>query len=124
MVSFKGLQFHKKASVYLQIINYIKRQILAGKITHYEEMPSRRELALSLSINPNTVQKAYKHMEEEGIITTIANIKSVVVVNDEIITTIREEFMDEIVAQFVKDCKDGGMSFQKVVELLAKKWDA
>lgn len=124
MVSFQGLHFHKKQSVYLQIVNYIKHQILAGNVENYEEMPSRRELAITLSINPNTVQKAYKCMEDEGLITTIANVKSVVVVNDEILQKIRSEFMEEIVATFIHDCKEGGMSFQKTVELLAKRWDA
>ena len=63
-------------------------------------------------------------MEEEGLITTIANVKSVVVVNEKILQKIRNEFMEEIVASFIHECKEGGMSFQKTVELLAKRWDA
>lgn len=123
MVSFHDLEFHKKQSVYEQIVNHVKHQIVADKVVNYEEMPSRRELAVQLSINPNTVQKAYKIMEEEGIITTISNVKSVVLVNEEIQLRIQEEFAKETVSLFVKDCQESGLSFQKTIALLTKYWD-
>lgn len=124
MVSFHELSFHKKQSVYLQIITYVKKRILADKISDHEEMPSRRELAVQLSVNPNTIQKAYKILEEEGIITTIGNVKSVVVVNDEIKEHIRTEFLKGTIEQFISECRDSGLSFQKTIELLTLYWDA
>lgn len=77
MVSFGDLTSHKKEPVYVQLCNYIKKKIWTKDMLHYDELPSRRELARILSINPNTVQKAYKILEEEGIIKTISNVKSV-----------------------------------------------
>lgn len=124
MVSFHELTFHKRQSVYVQIITYVKKRILADKIADREEMPSRRDLAVQLSVNPNTIQKAYKIMEEEGIIATIGNIKSVVMVNEEIKEKIRSEFLKETITQFVKECQDSGLSFQKTIELLTVYWDA
>lgn len=123
MVSFQELEFHKKQSVYLQLILFVKRQILAGKIENYAEMPSRRELAVQLSINPNTVQKAYKLMEEEGLIKTISNVKSVVNVNDEVVQSIQAELLEEQIHRFAQECKQSGLSFQKTIELLTKHWD-
>lgn len=124
MISFQGLTLHKKESVYLQIISYVKQLMLSGKVENYEEMPSRRVVALTLSINPNTVQKAYKILEEEGIIKTIGNVKSVVIMSEDNLNHIKQEFMEETVSRFVSDCKSGGMNFQEIVALLAKKWDA
>lgn len=123
MISFHSLVLHKKEPVYLQICRYIKQRILMQEIKDYEELPSRRELAMQLSINPNTVQKAYKLLEEEHIIRTISNVKSVIVVNDEIIESIRSEFVESDIKEFIQNCKNSGMSFQKVIELLTKYWD-
>lgn len=123
MISFHSLVLHKKEPVYLQICRYIKQRILMQEIKDYEELPSRRELAMQLSINPNTVQKAYKLLEEEHIIRTISNVKSVIVVNDEIIESIRSEFVESDIKEFIQNCKNSGMTFQKVIELLTKYWD-
>lgn len=123
MISFHSLVLHKKEPVYLQICRYIKQRILMQEIKDYEELPSRRELAMQLSINPNTVQKAYKLLEEEHIIRTISNVKSVIVVNEEIIESIRSEFVESDIKEFIQNCKNSGMTFQKVIELLTKYWD-
>ncbi len=123
MISFHSLVLHKKEPVYLQICRYIKQRILMQEIKDYEELPSRRELAMQLSINPNTVQKAYKLLEEEHIIRTISNVKSLIVVNEEIIESIRSEFVESDIKEFIQNCKNSGMTFQKVIELLTKYWD-
>lgn len=123
MVSFDEMEFNKKDPVYLQLKNHIKKKILANEIHDYDELPSRRELALKLSINPNTVQKSFKQLEEEGIIRTISNVKSVVVVNEDIIAEIKMDVLDGSVTTFINECKGSGMDFQQTVALLTKYWD-
>ena len=122
MVNFHNMKLNKKEAVYPQIVSYVKKLILLDQIDHYEEMPSRRELSLSLSINPNTVQKAYKMLEEEGIIKTISNVKSVVIVTDELKESIKQEFMQGYVVDFIDECKSLQLSFQEVIALLNKYW--
>ena len=60
-----------KLSVYESIVERIKRDIALGIIVEGERLPSCRELALEMGINPNTVQHAYSTLEELGIIYTI-----------------------------------------------------
>lgn len=122
MVSFQAMELNKKEPVYLQLKNYIKKKILAKEVHDYEELPSRRETALALSINPNTVQKAYKQLEDEGIIRTISNVKSVIVVNDEIMERIQKELLDERMRAFVLECQESGLDFQQVIGMLTKLW--
>ncbi|MFH1614710.1 MAG: GntR family transcriptional regulator [Planctomycetota bacterium] len=57
-------------AVYQQIIDQIKRDIAMGKLLAGEKLPTVRELAVQLVINPNTIAKAYRQLEQEGIITT------------------------------------------------------
>ena len=57
-------------AVYQQVIDQIKRDIALGRLRPQEKLPTVRELAGQLVINPNTIAKAYKQLEQEGIITT------------------------------------------------------
>ena len=60
-----------KQSVYLQIADDFKRRIDLGLLREGERLASCRELAFKLGINPNTVQRAYSALEEQGYIYTI-----------------------------------------------------
>jgi GntR family transcriptional regulator len=70
-------------AVYLQIIDQVKRDIALGRLAKEERLPTVRQLAQQLAINPNTIAKAYRQLEQEGIIVTrsgagafIANLDS------------------------------------------------
>ena len=57
--------------VYEQIKDNIKRLIIEGALKENEKIMSVRELAVSMAINPNTIQKAYKELENEGYIYSL-----------------------------------------------------
>lgn len=78
MISFDEFIIDDNSPIYLQIIRYIKQGIAAGVIGNQEEMPSRRVLSALLGVNPNTIQKAYRILEEEGIICSRSGAKSYV----------------------------------------------
>jgi GntR family transcriptional regulator len=56
--------------VYQQIIDQVKRDIALGRLLKEEKLPTVRQLAAQLALNPNTIAKAYRQLEQEGIITT------------------------------------------------------
>jgi len=56
--------------VYLQIIDQVKRDIALGRLARDERLPTVRQLAQQLAINPNTIAKAYRQLEQEGVIVT------------------------------------------------------
>jgi GntR family transcriptional regulator len=55
--------------IYLQIVNQVKFLIASGRLSPGEEMPPIRVLAETLTVNPNTVARAYRELESEGIVT-------------------------------------------------------
>lgn len=59
-------------AVYQQIIDHIKRDIALGRLAKDEKLSTVRQLAAQLAINPNTIAKAYRQLEQEGIIVTKA----------------------------------------------------
>ena len=66
------LDYHSRTPIYEQIIKEIERYVALGILKPNEQIPSIRELAASLGINPNTVKKAYTELEQKGVIYVIS----------------------------------------------------
>lgn len=62
------MQFERGASIYIQISEYVYSQVLSGAWEPEERIPSVRELAVELEVNPNTVLRSYNMLQEEGVI--------------------------------------------------------
>ncbi|MBR6332730.1 MAG: GntR family transcriptional regulator [Dehalococcoidales bacterium] len=65
------LNYRDSAPIYAQIKENLRHQIISGILTPGEKLPSVRELATQLSINPNTIQRAYNELELEGFIVSV-----------------------------------------------------
>ena len=65
------LNYRDSKPIYEQICDGIRRLILTGVLAEDEKLPSVRELAQQLSINPNTIQRAYRELETEGCIYSL-----------------------------------------------------
>lgn len=122
MLDFTKLELNTTEPVYVQIVAFVKRQIFTGAAEKGESLPSRRELAAILKINPNTVQKAFRLMEEEGIVVTPPNAVSAVYWNDAIFAKIQRELTAGLVAEFVAHARENGLTLETVTELLKEEW--
>jgi len=60
--------------IYLQIVEQMRQAAATGLLASGEQLPSVRELALSLTINPNTVARAYQELERDGVITVVRGV--------------------------------------------------
>lgn len=67
------LNYQSHKSLYEQIVDNIKEQIMTGVLKENTQLPTVRELSQLLTINPHTVQKSFQTLDQEGYIYTIAN---------------------------------------------------
>ena len=123
MISFENFLITDGSPIYLQILLYIKRGIIAGIICDGDELPSRRVLSALLGVNPNTVQKAYKLLEDEGLIASRTGAKSYVVVTEEKLAEIRSEFLETDAKEVVAKFKQMGVSKEEAHALIERFWD-
>ena len=65
------LDYRDAKPIYTQIVENFCSQIAAGVLQSGDKLPSVRELAGQLSINPNTIQRAYRELEQRGVVETI-----------------------------------------------------
>ncbi|MFT9494800.1 GntR family transcriptional regulator [Anaerosolibacter sp.] len=93
------LDFKDRRPLYEQIKEKMKLLIINGVLRANEKIPSVRELAQTLTINPNTIQKSYKDLETEGFIYSIRGKGNFVTPLD---TMINQSRCDELMVEFEK----------------------
>ena len=123
MISFTCFELENGIPIYQQILLYIKRGIVAGTIKDNDELPSRRVLSALLGVNPNTVQKAYRMLEEEGFIQSHSGIKSYMVLDEAKIEATRRQLIAEEARSLVDRFRSMGLEKEEVLALVEKYWE-
>ncbi|MBE5913033.1 MULTISPECIES: GntR family transcriptional regulator [Pseudobutyrivibrio] len=114
------LNYRDSKPIYEQIKDGLRRLVVSGAVKQDEKLPSVRELATNLSINPNTIQKAYRELEQEGYIYTIAGKGSFAAQRADVASGRNEELMkefDEIVKELLYLCEDKDILIKRIEEL-------
>ena len=78
------LDLKSRKSIYEQVMDQLKEQIMTGQMATGEKLPSVRELSKSITVNPNTVQKAYRELERQGYVYTTSGVGTFVADRSEI----------------------------------------
>ena len=123
MISFESFVLEDNVPIYLQIVGYIKRGIVAGTIPDGAEMPSRRMLSALLGVNPNTVQKSYAMLEEEGLIHSRSGAKSCVAADEAAIRRLRGELLGLSLKTVIDAMRQMGMTLEDAQAALADHWE-
>ena len=124
MISFEGFSPAEGSPIYLQIVRYVQRRLVAGTIRPGDELPSRRALSALLGVNPNTIQKACRMLEEEGIITSHTGAKSLVVADAAVTARVRQELLEYDAGTLVRGLKEMGIPRTQALDVVARLWDA
>jgi GntR family transcriptional regulator len=109
--------------IYNQIVKFVKIRLLRQETESGEELPSRRILSATLGVNPNTIQKAYRIMEEEGFIVTFLGSKSILQYDDSVVKRIRNELIQMEVSTFISEVKKMGFDSDTTCKLIKDYWN-
>ena len=123
MISFQAFRQTDGTPIYLQIIRYIQQGLAAGTIQDGDELPSRRVVSALLAVNPNTVQKAFRLLEDEGLVTSRAGAKSFIQVTPEQIAALRRELLETEMQAMVDAARRMGLTREDAHRLLDTLYD-
>ncbi len=116
-----NLDYQSRTPIYEQIVNEVERFVALGILKPKEQIPSVRDLASSLGINPNTVSKAYGILEDRKIIMTISTKGTFIHEStDTIVSEKKKKIMNEILKNVEEYQKMGG-SIKEITETIQKK---
>ena len=85
-------------------------------------MPSRRVLSALIGVNPNTIQKAYRQLVDDGIIESRSGAKSYVTITEASIRKIRSSLLSKDTQNLIKSMKQMGISMEEAINLVAEAW--
>ena len=123
MIDFSGFRAEDGSPIYVQLVRYVKRGVVSGAIGDGDELPSRRVVSALLGVNPNTVQKAYRALEDEGLIESHAGAKSRVSLTPEKREAVRQYLLSREALAAVRALKGAGLGRARALELISQLWD-
>lgn len=109
------INYQDSRPIYEQIVENFKTQMYKGILQEGDQMPSVRSLAIELSTNPNTVQKAYTELERQGFIYTVKGRGNFVKGDALLKENKKNELVRQIVALF-SEAADIGLSIDELVK--------
>lgn len=112
------MEFDSNRPVYVQILEYLEERIINNSIQMGEKMPSVRELANELKVNPNTVQRAYKDLETIGIISSKRGTGSYVTENKETLDNLKKDLANKIITEFKQKMENIGFSESDIINII------
>ncbi len=115
------VSFDKQTPIYQQVIQDFTEKIASGELEPGQEIMSRRELAGHLGINPNTVQRAYKEMEEAGLIYTEGNSPSRITDNPDTLKSLRKTLIQQTVDDFVTSIRSAKLPSEEIISMIQEK---
>jgi GntR family transcriptional regulator len=113
------VEFDNNLPIYIQIMQYIKKQIVTGRLKEGDKLPSVRELATELQINPNTVQRTFQELEREGIVETKRGMGRYVTKERGKIMDIKREMSKELIDTFLKGMYSLGFTKEEIVSVIS-----
>jgi len=115
-----SIEFDNNMPIYLQIMNYIKRQIVTGTLKPGDKILSVRELATELQINPNTIQRTFQELEREEIVETRRGLGRYVTSEESKIMAIKKEMAGELLDRFINGMQELGFAAQDIVSIVSE----
>lgn len=112
------MEFKDNIPIYLQIEQYLYRQIALGKLTAGEKIPSVRKLALELTVNVNTVQRALQQMNSQGILYTKRGEGNFVTEDTKLLSETKQSLINNELEQFVQNMEEFGIGKNELVSTL------
>lgn len=110
--------FNTNIPIYIQIIEDVKNRIMNGTLKPNDKVPSVREFALELGVNPNTIQRAFLELERDGYIRTERAVGRYVNDNQKLIDAAKNKLIKENMKEFVERMKLLGLSFEDIQKYL------
>ena len=112
-----NINYRDPRPIYEQVMDGLRKLIISGVIAPDEKMPSVRELASGLAINPNTIQRAYRELESEGYICSVPGKGSFVCENGKALLARQSELKAEL-EKLLCELKAAGVGEEELIAMV------
>lgn len=113
-----AIKINSGTPIYRQVVDQVVREIDRGRLELGERLPSVRQLAMELGVNPMTVSKAYSMLESEGVVERKRGVGMIVRKKAEKPT----ELLKPTIQRLIEDAKQVGISRTQLNQMIKKHW--
>ena len=117
------LELNSNEPIYIQIKCLLETKILCGEWKGGEKVPSVRELASDVKVNPNTIVKVYSELEKDGLITTKRGIGKFVTEDEKKVCNLKVEASKNKFYEFIKTVKQFGFSKDEILTIIDEMYE-
>ena len=114
------LNYRDSRPIYEQVKDGLRRLVMTGAIAPGDKLPSVRQMAAALAINPNTIQRAYEALEKEGYVYSVPGKGSFAALGEDIISRRREELFAQLDA-LAADLRELGVTEEELAARLTRR---
>ena len=111
------IDFNSDEAIYMQITNQIIMGIATSRLHEGDALPSVRQLAMELSINPNTIQRAYMQLEQEGLIYPVKGKGNFIADSEEVRKISKASYTEEL-KTLIRKGKAMGMEAEELIYII------
>jgi GntR family transcriptional regulator len=115
------LAFDPSRPIYRQIISGYLKKMIRGDLRRGDKIPSQREYAEIAKVNPNTVQRAYREMEQQDIVETVRGQGTFVKISDQSLEQSKTEMAREYVRHYLLEMRELGFDDQEIINRLVSE---
>ena len=115
------IDFNAAYPIYEQVIEEIKKEIVRGELEPGAKLPSQRQLARKIDVNPNTVQRAYREMEQRGLVETKRGRGTFIKDDDQVMIEIKKEMAETAVIDFIEEMISLGFKRENILKKVEAK---
>ena len=115
------IEFNDKAPIYIQIMDIIKMDIVIGKLKAKDKLPSVREMAINLKVNPNTLQRSYQELERLGIVYTQRGMGTFVGEEKDMVDDLKKEMAKEVIDSFILRMRSLGFTNNEIIKSVSNE---
>lgn len=119
-----NIDFNPSQPIYLQIMDEFRRQIATGLLKPGDKVPSQRDLAATIKVNANTVQRAYREMETLGLVETLRGQGTFICQGQGIVEETRNDMLTNLVDDFVRAMQALGLNEETTLDVVKKRFSA
>jgi GntR family transcriptional regulator len=115
------VDFNASQPIYKQIIDDFKKKLIRGELKEGDKIPSQREYAEQVRVNPNTVQRAYREMESMNMVETLRGQGTYISISADRLEEIKMEMAVNLVDYFISEMKSLGYSQEDIFRILKQE---
>ncbi|AQP98182.1 GntR family transcriptional regulator [Bacillus velezensis] len=109
-------EFQSSKPIYLQIADRVYYRLIRSELSPGDKLPSVREMAVQMKVNPNTIQRTYSEMERLGIVETRRGQGTFIAERSDLIAELKDRLTKDVFKRFIQEMAELGLSPEEMID--------